>query len=493
MQRTSDATIVGGGGVGLMTALAMREFNPELDVRVIDDFSQPLDSVGKSTFFKIRKLLFDDLGFDQEEFLHTVEPVWKYGIQFDTWFRNDEFLAPFDATSLPLSDDLITENSEFLYRYETENFEMLADALLDQGRTPVSATNGNVDYQSVAYHLPLSRFISYVRDKCEAEGVSLVDDRITDVDTEGNQITAIQGESDVYSADLYVDSTGFRRELFSSLDTSYRSFDIPLDSAVKSSVNIDMEDIHPATIVDSAPAGWTWQVDTVEGRDMGYVFSSLHETEAAARELLCDRFQNIDTEENPIKSYEFDSGMHQSAWVGNCVSVGNAFGFIEPLQATGFTTAIDTAVQFSRLLSANAQYQTEATKQTFNDYVSNVWESTHQFIKLHYGNIEPQTQFESDLVEATGDYQMDEVTMYDDHGFTLNSWLDQRAENPDGFQNRFTHHMLYHLGVESDYYEQRSEVDHEIPDRVKTIVDRHTRELPEQAREYATYTQLYGG
>lgn len=490
MQSVSDITIVGGGSVGLTTALAIDEFGSELDIRVIDDFSQDAKSVGKSTFYKIRQLFFNEIGFDKKEFLHTVQPVWKYGIDFDTWFRNDQFLAPFDATTLPLSDDLHTENAELLYRYDTENFTVLADALLDQGRTPVS--DGKVGYRSIAYHLPLSRFTSYVRDKCEAAGISLVNDRITTVETDGNQITSVHGDSQTYSADLYVDTTGFRRELFSSLDPTYHSFDLPLDSAVKSRVDIDLEAIYPATVVDSAPAGWTWQIDTVEGRDIGYVYSSEHETEAAATELLCDRVPKIRRHDNSIESYEFDSGMHESAWIGNCVSIGNAFGFIEPLQSTGFTTGIDTAVQFARLLSGNAQYQTDSVKNAFNEYVTNVWESTHQFIKLHYASLDPQTQFESDLVEATAEYEMEEARTYDSHGFSLNKWLDDRSTNPDGFNNWFTHLMLFNLGIESEYYEKRLQEDHEIPLRVRASVDKHTQELPSEAREYTTYTQLYG-
>ncbi|MFC4247529.1 tryptophan 7-halogenase [Natribaculum luteum] len=48
-----DVVIVGGGDVGLATALALRKLNPDLGITVIDDLGADPPEVGKSTYQSI--------------------------------------------------------------------------------------------------------------------------------------------------------------------------------------------------------------------------------------------------------------------------------------------------------------------------------------------------------------------------------------------------------------------------------------------------------
>lgn len=76
-------------------------------------------------------------------------------------------------------------------------------------------------------------------------------------------------------------------------------------------------------------------------------------------------------------------GYREKFWHKNCVAIGLAQGFVEPLEATGLLVFDATA----KLLAHQFPTCTEELAQLsnrFNSYVSGMWESVIGFIKLHY-------------------------------------------------------------------------------------------------------------
>jgi len=217
-------------------------------------------------------------------------------------------------------------------------------------------------YPNMAYHLSVGRFNEFLRTLCAERDVPLVDDRITDVETnaDGTRIAAVHGASGAtYEADLYVDSTGFKRLLMNELDATYRSFDIPLDTAVRAAAD--------------RPLGDRSRDRPRDGRArLVLADRHLRQPEPRLRVQFRPRLRrgralaalraHRDEDLGEVSYYRFDSGFYEDPWVGNCVATGNAQGFIEPLQATSLTTHLNTALRLSRRLAARGGSSTTGSE-----------------------------------------------------------------------------------------------------------------------------------
>jgi len=74
--------VVGGGSAGLLSALALKQKIPQLQIRVVRSKDIGVIGVGESTTPQIAQLLFDYLKLPQKLFYSTVRPTWKTGIHF---------------------------------------------------------------------------------------------------------------------------------------------------------------------------------------------------------------------------------------------------------------------------------------------------------------------------------------------------------------------------------------------------------------------------
>jgi len=492
----SSITVVGGGDAGLLAALALRKVNPDLDIAVVDDFREPPTEVGQGTFQSIVPLLHDVLGIDEGRFLREVKPVWKASSYFRDWCGYDPFHYAFDIRSVkPEPDDPNSVESLYHY-YETGDMSTPAEGLVEHGKTPLvysPSQDSYVMYPNMAYHLSVGRFNEFLRTLCEERNVPLVDDRITDVETtaDGGRIEAVHGASGAtYEADLYVDSTGFKRLLMGELDAAYRSFDIPLDTAVRAAADRPIEDIVPATVLETGEHGWFWQIDTYDARSLGYVFSSDHVSdEDALAEFRAHRDEDL----GEVDYYRFDSGFYEETWVGNCVATGNAQGFIEPLQATSLTTHLNTALRLSRRLAARGRINDAGFRESYNRYVRGSWNSVYDFISIHYRFADGDNGFWEEMQSIPiSDRVRDYIDYYDANGFEL---FDSELVTEEGSQRgmlAFPTSSLYfvmrHMGAESSFYEDN---DFTVSDEVKERWRQRNGYVDDLADTCLSYEQVY--
>ncbi|MFB6300118.1 MAG: tryptophan 7-halogenase [Halobacteriales archaeon] len=490
----SSVTIVGGGDAGLLTALALRAVNPELTVRVVDDFAESPTTVGKSTYRAIVPLLHDALDIDEGRFMQAVKPIWKGSVYFKDWCGYEPFHYPFDDRSVkPTIGD--PHSGESLYHYyETRNRTTPAEAIVDHRKTPLtySATADYVAYPHVAYHLSLDRFNGFLRTLCEERNVGLIDDRITAVETSADRsrIKRIDGETTSYWSDLFVDATGFDRLLIGELESSYECFDIPLDTAIHGIAERSLADVVPSTVVETGDCGWFWQIDTFDIRDRGYVFASeyISEEEALAEfEAHCDE-DFLETE-----VYHFDSGFYEEAWVGNCIANGNAVGFIEPLQSTALTTHGQTALWLSRLLDSHCRINNAGIRESFNTYVRGVWNSIYDFISVHYRFADGDTDFWTDIQSIPLSEKVHQyIDYYDKNGIELHDaeLVDDAGHDLDllTFPTSSLYRIMMHMGATSSFYESH---DIEVRDEIKERWRQRNAAAEAMAEECLTYEEVY--
>jgi hypothetical protein len=145
--------------------------------------------------------------------------------------------------------------------------------------------------------------------------------------------------------DFVFDCSGFHRLLigkhFNSEWASYKEY-LPVDMAVPFFIPID-EEIPPYTEAIAMKYGWMWKIPLQNRYGCGYVFdSSLISEEDAAKEI--EEYLGF-VPEYPRKNkgaFKFNAGGYKTPWVKNCIAIGLASNFIEPLEATSIFSSIDS-------------------------------------------------------------------------------------------------------------------------------------------------------
>ena len=133
--------------------------------------------------------------------------------------------------------------------------------------------------------------------------------------------------------DLYIDSSGFASVLLGkALAEPFISFQSSLfdDRAVVGWWPRGEEPIQPYTTAESMSAGRNWRIDHETRIDRGYVYCSAYisDTDAEAE------FRTKNPKVSDTRIVKFKTGRYVRGWVKNVVAIGNASGFVEPLEST---------------------------------------------------------------------------------------------------------------------------------------------------------------
>jgi tryptophan halogenase len=501
-EQVESIVVVGGGDGGLLSALALEKGLADAEITVVDDFDESIPEVGKSTLTTLARFLHQSLDIDQGRFLSEVKLAWKTTVYVEDWCGK-EFYSPLGAeiprseqtSRLLLDPNHEREFQEFYYRYHQENFDdIYGEVAQHPGKTALARpdsdpTSVEKALPDAAYQFDSRSFNRFLRKVCKERDVNLVNDRITDVETADGRIESVASDDATYTADLYVDASGFKRLLMSELDAGFREFDLPVDSAVVTTTDLDMSDIVSATVVTTGEAGWFWQIDTLEVRDLGYVYSSDHISDEEAKAEFIEHRDDEDLAGNDFRQYRFDSGVLETPWTENCVALGNALGFVEPLQSTVLTTTGLLAERFARLFAKHGRVNHQGVRDLFNESVHETWDEVYDFLSLYYVFNSGETEFWRDARQINPD-GIDHHESYQASGFAA---PDERFRltRHDTDLNDYTlyHRILRELGVDSAFLESADiDVDPEVTD----AVDSYTANLSDRAEQLLDYEEFYG-
>ena len=136
------------------------------------------------------------------------------------------------------------------------------------------------------------------------------------------------------------------------------------------------------TISTAQEAGWIWDIGLPTRRGVGYVYSSRHSSEEAARETL-QRYIGPQHQDLPVRKIPIRSGHRETFWKNNCVAVGLAGGFLEPLESSAIVLVELSAKLIAEQMPANREVMDIVAKR-FNDVTMYRWGRIIDFLKLHY-------------------------------------------------------------------------------------------------------------
>jgi tryptophan halogenase len=435
--------IVGGGTAGWMAAAGLAHAlrgTCAIDLIESDDIGTV--GVGEATVPHLRAFN-DSLRIDEVEFVRAVRGTFKLGIQFVDWGRiGDRYVHGFgtighDYRGLPFHQYWLKLNLQGKARdigeYSINTAAAPAGKFLSGASdVPKDSPLSQVAY---AYHFDAGLYAQYLRRFAEARGVKRIEGEIVDVNLRGDDgfiesVTLKSGPR--IAGELFIDCSGFRGLLIEqALKTGYEEWTrwLPCDRAVA----VPSEKTGPATPFTRStarPAGWQWRIPLQHRTGNGYVYSSAHvgDGEAAAT-LLANLDGRALADPRVLK---FVTGRRRKMWSRNCVALGLASGFLEPLESTSIYLIQSGIARLIQMLPD--RHMNPVLQDRYNAEAAFEMERIRDFLILHYNATERR---DSAFWEYCGTMSIPEslenvISLFRDSGrfyrnsdemFALTSWV----------------------------------------------------------------------
>jgi hypothetical protein len=138
----------------------------------------------------------------------------------------------------------------------------------------------------------------------------------------------------------------------------------------------------PFTTATALQHGWVWETPLYSRLGSGYVFSSAHVSDQQADRELRLHFGLSDDLELPTRRLRMRIGRSEACWNGNCIAVGLAAGFLEPLESTGiFLTEL--GLSYLDACFPDKAFEPGLIK-AYNREMQRAFDAIRDFIVLHY-------------------------------------------------------------------------------------------------------------
>ncbi len=387
-----NVVVVGGGTAGWMTAAALsKALGTRYSIRVVESDLIATVGVGEATIPYL-KHFHQMLEIDEDAFLRATNGTFKLGIEFVDWAEiGKSYIHGFGSIGRPYAGCSFYQYwlkesqrrdvpplGHFSINTAAPAVSKYVRGIPELGDSPLADINN-------AFHFDASLYAKFLRSYAEARGVIRIEGKIVQVQqhAETGHLETLALENGLtVSGDFFIDCTGMRALLIQeTLQSGFENWShwLPCDRAIAVQC-ASVEPLVPITRATARAAGWQWRIPLQNRIGNGHVYSSRFMDQEEATQIL---MRNLDGE--PLtdpKQIPFIPGRRTTPWIKNCVAVGLAAGFFEPIESTNIHL-IQTSIQ--RILSLfpnRGFYQAdidEYNKQTIVEY-----EQIRDFVILHY-------------------------------------------------------------------------------------------------------------
>jgi tryptophan halogenase len=251
----------------------------------------------------------------------------------------------------------------------------------------------NPDAQQ-SLHIDAVLFSKYIEQKFKNQ-LTIIDDEIVSVQVVNNHISELVLKTKgTVKADFYIDATGFNSMLMKSLNNTWidKTDWMPIDSCIPNPVETQFTKQPCCTTSEASPDGWILQVPLSNRWGAGYLYSSQFTKDEQAFDKFSTFVKQTYNKElaNTSKVLKFKSGYWKNQWVGNCIVVGLASGFSEPLEATNIHHTVEQVDQFVHVCSL--QYcNYDITN--YNKFMEDFYENVYLYLRFCYTTGRTDSEF----------------------------------------------------------------------------------------------------
>ena len=389
--------IVGGGSAGWMTAATLIKAFPNKNILVIESPNIKHIGGGESTLGQINQWL-DFLEIKDEDFMAFTKATYKLCIRFEDFYKKGDggFYYPFGGCC----ENTFLGNKEFWF-FKKKFFPKTPLSDYATSISPSMAlVNNNVLFKNenqelpgfnfktdVAYHFDASKFGEWLREYyCKPRGVKHILENIDSIEKNEEGIKTLNNK---YSADLFIDCTGFKSLLLGkSLKEPFCDYShlLPNNKAWATSVpykNKEKE-LKPYTNCTAIENGWIWTIPLWSQLGTGYVYSDKYISD---EEALLEFKKHLDKKGSHYTDSTFNNikmriGIHEKLFIKNVCAIGLAAGFIEPLESNGLLSVHEFLFRLINVLKRGKI--TQWGRDNFNTSCKTFFDQFTEFVALHY-------------------------------------------------------------------------------------------------------------
>lgn len=392
--------ILGGGTAGWIVAARLAAERLYIDghpvsITLIESADVPTIGVGEGTWPSMRTTL-ERIGLPEKEFLQTCHASFKQGSRFINWRKGNGEIYDHPFT-IPAGMGRFAVGKTFSQLKPAVDFShwaALQSYLIDANCAPKQVqTPDYAGVLSYGYHLDAGRFAELLQQ--HAVGRLGVEHCIghfssAECDERGWISTLLLADGRRVAGDFFIDASGTHNKLIGGILASpFVSLAAvsPNDRALALPVAYTepTAPIVSATLSTAQDAGWIWDIGLQHRRGVGYVYASAFTDDTSALETLSHYAKNINSaaDASNARQLTIKPGYRSQPWVNNCVAVGMASGFIEPLEASALVMVELAASYLCEHLPA-PESALEGISRRYNTLFSERWSRISDFLQLHY-------------------------------------------------------------------------------------------------------------
>ena len=384
--------IAGGGTAGWIAACLMAHHwrDKPVSITLVESADIATVGVGEGSTPTLKRF-FSDLNIAESDWMPACNATYKVNIRFKGWSPQngpDSYSHPFisqpDAfTERPFHVNCHNRRLGLDVNVTPEQF-LLNGWLSGAGKAPVTPPSFpfRIEY---GYHFDSALLGRYLKRHAVCLGVNHIEGKIDDVITSlSGHITSLKLQSgEMVEGDFFIDCTGFRSLLLQqTLDIRFNPFGENLFNDRAAVLATPAQAQLPVETTSTALSnGWAWSIPLRSRTGNGYVFSSAHLTDDKAEAEL-RRHLSVQDNEGDVRFLSMRVGQVEKHWHKNCLALGLAQGFIEPLEATALHL-VQLSVEFFIEDYEQGNFS-PALQDKFNKDVTERFSGVRDYIVAHY-------------------------------------------------------------------------------------------------------------
>ena len=383
--------ITGGGTAGWLAAATLGNIFAGSSTQIVLIESSQIGTigVGEATIPPFIAVI-ESLGIDLVDFIQSTQASFKWGIQFQDWYQqNHSYFHPFGNVGKTI------DGHDFFQCWlktqaQGDGLPLMAHSkeatLAESGRffKPFEAANTPLASAQFALHVDANLVAKYLKKFCQDKNVEHIDGKIVKVNSHPNtDIASVELDNgNTIQGDFFVDCSGFKGLLIDqTLHSEYMDWReyLPCNKAVTVPTAVS-QPLNPFTIATAKEAGWTWKIPLQHRTGNGYVFADQFTDDQQALNTLLNGVSEPVLGE-PL-FIPFKTGVRKEPWKQNCLSLGLAQGFLEPLESTAIHLVSKSLALFVRMFPGKGN--NELLRNEFNRRLIADYEEIRDFLILHY-------------------------------------------------------------------------------------------------------------